>query len=109
MAGFLMRWRGVAVAGVVLCLVCITGASALGESSDIVSTGDVVRESPEIPLIWWVAPLGSLLALVFAFIFFRQVKKANPGDEQMQEIAQHVTDGAYAYLKRQYKVVAVFF
>ena len=62
-----------------------------------------------IPWIWWVAPVGSVLALVFAFIFFKQVKSANPGDERMQEIAAHVRDGAYAYLRRQYKVVAVFF
>jgi len=62
-----------------------------------------------IPLIWWVAPCGSILALVFAFVFFRQVRSADPGDEKMQEIARHVTEGAYAYLRRQYKVVAVFF
>jgi len=62
-----------------------------------------------VPLIWWIAPAGSMLALVFAFVFFRQVKRANPGDEHMQEIAQYVKEGAYAYLRRQYKVVAAFF
>jgi K(+)-stimulated pyrophosphate-energized sodium pump len=69
-----------------------------------VATGAVV-----IPIVWWVAPIGALLALVFAYVFFRQVKNANPGDERMQEIARHVTEGAYAYLRRQYKIVAIFF
>lgn len=63
----------------------------------------------QIPTIWWVAPVGSVLALVFAFVFFRQVKRANPGSEQMQKIAGYVRDGAMAYLRRQYKVVTIFF
>ena len=58
---------------------------------------------------WYIAPAGAIVALMFAWKFFREVKRANPGDEKMQEIAQHVTDGAMAYLKRQYKVVAIFF
>ncbi|KKK68913.1 hypothetical protein LCGC14_2939280, partial [marine sediment metagenome] len=55
------------------------------------------------------APAAALLALVFAWVFFRQVKAADPGDADMIEIAGHVTKGALAYLKRQYKVVAIFF
>jgi len=65
--------------------------------------------SNDIPWIWWIAPAGSLLALLFAFVFFKQVKSANPGDEQMQKIASYVKEGAYAYLRRQYKVVGIFF
>ena len=61
------------------------------------------------PLIWFIAPIGSIIALVFAWIFYKQVRAADPGDEKMQEIAGHVRKGAYAYLKRQYMVVAVFF
>ena len=64
----------------------------------------------EIPLLWWlIVPVSSVLALIFAYIFYRQIMAADPGDENMQAIAAHVRDGAYAYLKRQYKVVAVFF
>ncbi len=66
-------------------------------------------QSVEIPAIWWIAPGGAVLALIFAFIFFQQVKRADQGDEKMQEIARYVTEGAYAYLKRQYKAVAIFF
>ena len=75
------------------------------------AAADEVAATDNIPLlgIWFVAPIGSIVALVFAYIFFREVRAANPGDERMQEIAGHVTAGAYAYLRRQYKVVAVFF
>ncbi len=94
----------------VIALTCITAygqapSAAPGEAAPAVTA----EPANSIPLIWWVAPLGAVTALVFAFVFFRQVKNADPGDEKMQEIAAHVTKGAYAYLKRQYKVIAVFF
>jgi FtsH-binding integral membrane protein len=63
----------------------------------------------KIPWIWWIAPIGSIVALVFAFKFFKEVKGANQGDAKMKEIAKHVSDGAMAYLKQQYKVVFLFF
>ena len=69
----------------------------------------VVSSLGEIPMIWWVAPIMAFVALGFAWKFYTEVKAADPGDAKMQEIAGHVTAGALAYLKRQYKVVGVFF
>jgi len=62
-----------------------------------------------IPWWWWLAPAGSVLALVFAYVFYREVLASDPGDERMQQIAAYVREGAFAYLKRQYAVVAVVF
>ena len=62
-----------------------------------------------IPFLWIIAPLGAILALIFAAIFFRQVKKQDPGNAKMQEIAGYVREGAFAYLKQQYKGVGIFF
>jgi K(+)-stimulated pyrophosphate-energized sodium pump len=62
-----------------------------------------------IPSIWYIAPFGAVVALVFAFILFKGVKKEDPGNEQMQKIAKHVREGAFAYLKQQYKGVTIFF
>ncbi|MBQ7516820.1 MAG: sodium-translocating pyrophosphatase [Bacteroidales bacterium] len=54
-------------------------------------------------------PLASLLALSFAFIFFRQMRKEDEGTPTMRQIAQYVREGAMAYLKQQYKVVVIVF
>lgn len=62
-----------------------------------------------IPLLWFVAPIGAILALVFAMVFFYQVKAHDPGTVRMQEIAGYVREGAFAYLRQQYKGVGIFF
>ena len=59
--------------------------------------------------LFWLVPLSSLIALLFARIFYLQMKKQNPGDEKMQKIAKAVQAGAIAYLRQQYKVVIRFF
>ncbi len=60
-------------------------------------------------MLFYVAPIGAFIALVFAFVFYKSMMKANPGNELMIEIAGHVREGAYAYLYRQYKVVGLVF
>ena len=52
---------------------------------------------------------ASLLALGFAFLFFKQMMKEDEGTDVMKKIAQHVREGAMAYLKQQYKIVAMVF
>jgi len=59
--------------------------------------------------IFLLAPLGSLLALVFAYFFYRSMIKSDPGSADMQRIAGYVKKGALAYLKRQYRVVTMVF
>jgi len=62
-----------------------------------------------IPLLWIVAPAGAIIALIFSFVLYKSVKKEDPGNEQMQKIAKYVREGAFAYLKQQYKGVGKFF
>ncbi len=59
--------------------------------------------------IFWFIPISSVIALVFAWVFFKQLMKKSEGTDRMKEIAQHVRDGAMAYLKRQYAVVGKVF
>ena len=59
--------------------------------------------------IFWIVPTAAILALVFAWIFFKSMMKASEGTDRMKEIAKHVRDGAMAYLNRQYRVVAMVF
>ena len=58
---------------------------------------------------YFLGPVGAVLALIAAFLFSRSVMSRPEGDDNMIEIAQAVRDGAMAYLKRQYKVVAGVF
>ncbi len=67
-----------------------------------------VEEKEAIPPLWYLAPVGAVLALVFAFFFYRGMKRESEGTEEMQAIAQGVREGANAYLKRQFSVVAIF-
>ena len=59
--------------------------------------------------LFYLVPAASLVALLFAWIFFRQMMKESEGTPTMKEIAQYVREGAMAYLKQQYKVVVIVF
>ncbi|HPG82476.1 MAG TPA: sodium-translocating pyrophosphatase [bacterium] len=59
--------------------------------------------------LFWLAPIGSAAALIFAYIFYAQMKKASEGSERMAQIASYVRTGAMAYLRQQYKVVTMVF
>ncbi len=71
------------------------------------SADEAIRES--IPWIWWFGPIGSIVALGFAYYFYRSVMAVEEGTPRMIEIAEAVREGASAYLNRQYRVVAVAF
>jgi len=62
-----------------------------------------------VAICWSLSVAGSITALWFARKFYRWMMEQDEGNEQMVEIAQAVRDGADAYLKRQYKVVGIFF
>lgn len=59
--------------------------------------------------LFYAVPVASVIALLFAFIFYKQMKKEDEGTPRMKEIAQYVREGAMAYLKQQYKVVIIVF
>ena len=59
--------------------------------------------------LFYAVPAASIIALLFAFIFYRQMKKEDEGTPTMRQIALYVRQGAMAYLKQQYKVVIIVF
>ena len=59
--------------------------------------------------IVYIVLAASILALTFAFIFYKQMMKQDEGTDLMKKIAAHVRKGAMAYLKQQYKVVIIVF
>jgi len=62
-----------------------------------------------IPTVFWLIPIASITALAMAWCFFRSMMKEEEGTVRMREIAEYVRKGAMAYLKQQYKVVAIIF
>lgn len=59
--------------------------------------------------LFYLVPAAAVVALFFAWLFFRQMMKESEGTATMKEIALYVRKGAMAYLKQQYKVVTVVF
>ena len=80
-------------------------------STLLISTVEVegVQAIVEHAWVWFIAPIGAVLALLAAFIFSRNVMSKSEGEPEMIRIAEAVRQGAMAYLKRQYKVVAIVF
>ncbi len=59
--------------------------------------------------LFWLAPLAALVALLFAWLFFRDMRRQDSGTEPMRRIGGHVRQGAMAYLRQQYRVMAAVF
>ncbi len=89
------------VAFLVPTLVFTAAAVAVegSESAEVVST----------PPSWAIAPIAALLALAFAWFFYKRMMAAPEGTEKMITIARYVREGAYAYLFRQYGIVSLVF
>ncbi len=62
-----------------------------------------------ITQIFWIVPAASLVALCFAFYFYKWMLKKDEGTDLMKKIASHVRVGAMSYLKQQYKIVGIVF
>lgn len=59
--------------------------------------------------LFWLVPAASLLALILAGYFYKQMMRESEGTDTMKRIASHVRKGAMSYLKQQYKVVTMVF
>jgi len=101
--------RCLSVMLVALAVVCCVGNVAVAQPADTQGASAVSHTGVSIPGAWYVAPIMSVFALFMAYKFHREVMAADEGEPLMQEIASYVRDGAMAYLKQQYKVVALVF
>jgi K(+)-stimulated pyrophosphate-energized sodium pump len=55
----------------------------------------------------WLIVLAGALSVVYGFITYTSLMKAEAGNARMQEISAAVREGAAAYLKRQYTTIAI--
>ena len=58
---------------------------------------------------FYLIPMSSIVALGFAYYFFRFMMKHSEGTDTMKTIAQYVREGAMSYLRQQYRVVIIVF
>ena len=63
----------------------------------------------DVTSMMYVVLAASVLALGFAYYFYRSMLSKDEGTDLMKKIASHVRKGAMAYLKQQYKVVTIVF
>ena len=56
----------------------------------------------------WLTPLFAAAALLFALYKARYVSKCDAGNSRMQEIAAAIAEGASAFLRAEYKILAIF-
>lgn len=57
----------------------------------------------------FITLFGSVLGLVYAILTGRKIMRFSEGNDKMKKIADSIRKGANAYLKRQYKIVGIFF
>lgn len=69
----------------------------------------LLAAASDIPSLFWIAPVAAIVALAMARLFTASVIARSEGEPEMVRIAAAVREGAMAYLKRQYRVVAVVF
>ncbi|NLY19948.1 MAG: sodium-translocating pyrophosphatase [Tissierellia bacterium] len=58
--------------------------------------------------ILYLAPISGVLALLFAFYKASSISKVDAGNDRMKQIAKYISDGAMAFLYREYKAIAIF-
>ncbi len=56
----------------------------------------------------YLAPILGVLGLIVAFVIYGTIAKQSAGSEKMKEIGDAIHDGAMAFLRREYKVLAIF-
>ncbi len=103
-------WKGIrlGVAVVLLAGMGLLASEVLSEQAAPEAAGTVADARP-LPTVWYLAFGGAVLALIMAYYFYKSAMKESEGTDEMKEIARAVREGAYAYLRQQYKVVAIFF
>jgi len=56
----------------------------------------------------YLIPIAGILALIYSFVKSQWIKKQSTGNEKMTTISLHIRDGAFAFLKSEYRVLVIF-
>ena len=58
-------------------------------------------------MINWLAPLAAAIGLVVAFALTTWIGKQDEGTDRMKEISGYIREGAFAFLKSEYKIMVI--
>jgi K(+)-stimulated pyrophosphate-energized sodium pump len=61
----------------------------------------------EIPAIFWVVAVGCGIGIIFALGLIRYILRSDKGTEAMQDVNARITEGAWAFIRRQYSTIAI--
>ena len=59
------------------------------------------------PLVFWIAPIAGVIAVIASLLLMRYIGKMSPGGPKAAEVGNAIREGAYAFLKRQYTTIAI--
>ena len=59
------------------------------------------------PAVFWVAPIAGIIAIIVSLLLMHKINKINPGSAKAIEVGNAIREGAYAFLKRQYKTISI--
>jgi K(+)-stimulated pyrophosphate-energized sodium pump len=57
------------------------------------------------PLVFWIAPIAGIIAILASLLLMRKIGKMSPGSPKAVEVGNAIRQGAYAFLRRQYKTI----
>jgi K(+)-stimulated pyrophosphate-energized sodium pump len=59
------------------------------------------------PVVFWIAPIAGIIAVVASLLLMYRIGRMSPGGPKTVEVGNAIREGAYAFLKRQYKTIAL--
>lgn len=57
---------------------------------------------------WYIAPISALISILMGLYLYHYINKQDSGTKKMQEISSAIREGANAFLRREYTILAVF-
>jgi K(+)-stimulated pyrophosphate-energized sodium pump len=60
-----------------------------------------------LPGIFWVVAIGIAIGIVFSLGIIRQILRSDAGSAPMQDVNARITEGAWAFIRRQYSTIAI--
>jgi K(+)-stimulated pyrophosphate-energized sodium pump len=59
------------------------------------------------PVVFWIAPIAGIIAILASLLLMHKINKIPPGSPKAVEVGKAIREGAYAFLKRQYKTISI--